>query len=66
MKTTSYEILVRGRLGERFASEIGARCFEVTPERTLIVVDIIDQSHLRGVLTWLQDRNFEIERMNAV
>jgi hypothetical protein len=32
----------------------------------VIVVDVIDRSHLHGVLAWLQDRNMDIERVNPV
>ena len=64
--TTAYEIVVRGRLGERLAQDIGAKCFELRPDRTLLVVEIIDQSHLHGVLDRLRDLNVEIDRVNPV
>jgi hypothetical protein len=64
--TTTYEVLVRGRLGDALVADLGARCFEPRRGKTLIVVDVIDQSHLHGVLTWLQDQNIEIERVNPV
>jgi hypothetical protein len=64
--TTSYEILVRGDLGERLAGELGARRFDAGPDRTLLVVEIIDQSHLHGVLGRLGDLNLEIERVSQL
>jgi hypothetical protein len=64
--TTAYEIVVRGRLGERIAEDLGARRFELRPDRTLLVVEIIDQAHLHGVLDHLRDRNVEIDRVNPV
>ena len=64
--TKDYEILVRGTLSEQLADEIGAKRFEIRPDRTLLVVEIIDQSHLHGVLDSLRDLNVEIERVNPV
>lgn len=64
--TTTYEILVTGQLTEDLMSDIGARGFEPRRGKTVIVIDIIDQSHLHGVLAWLQDRNIAIERVNPV
>ncbi len=64
--TIAYEILVRGRLGDGLARDIGAKCFEPRPDKTLLVVEIIDQAHLHGVLDRLRDLNIEIERVNPV
>lgn len=64
--TRTYEIVVRGELSEGFVSDIGARGVEPGHGETVIVIDIIDQSHLHGVLAWLQDRNVAIERVNPV
>jgi hypothetical protein len=64
--TTAYEIVVRGRLGDKLAQDLGARCFELRPDCTLLVVEIIDQSHLHGVLDRLRDLNVEIDRVNPV
>jgi hypothetical protein len=62
----TYEIVVRGELGEDFLSDLGARGFEPSRGTTVIVIEIMDQSHLHGVLAWLQDRNIAIERVNPV
>jgi len=64
--TAAYEILVRGALGPDAAADLGARCVDIGPGKTLIVVDVIDQSHLHGILGWLQDRNIAIERVNPL
>ncbi len=63
---TPYEVLVRGDLGDDLVAELGARRFAPCPGKTVIVVDVIDQSHLHGVMAWLQDRNIEVERINPV
>jgi len=64
--TTTYEIDVRGSIGDELVADLGARVFEPECGKTAIVIDIIDQSHLHGVLAWLQDRNIAIERVNPV
>jgi hypothetical protein len=61
---TEYEIVVRGRAGEALAAELGARRLEPRRARTLIVVEIIDQSHLHGVLERLRDLNIDIVSVN--
>ena len=58
---TIYEIVVRGRLSESAASELCALRIEPRPKGTLIVIEIIDQAHLRGVLERLGDHNIDIE-----
>ena len=58
---TTYEIVVRGRMSESAGREIGALRVESQPKGTLIVIEIIDQAHLRGVLEHLGDRNIDIE-----
>ena len=61
-------MLVRGELTDDLiadlTSDIGARRFEPCHGKTLVIVDVIDQSHLHGLLGWLQDHNIEIERFN--
>lgn len=63
---TTYEVLVRGELSDELIADLGARRFEPLNGETLILVDVIDQSHLHGVLAWFQDHNIEIERLNRV
>lgn len=64
--STTYEVLVRGQLSEDLIAELGARRLSQTAGKTVIFVDILDQSHLRGVLGRLQDNNIGIERVNPV
>ena len=63
---TTYEVLVRGELGDDLVGELGARAFAPCHGKTLVVVDVIDQSHLHGVLAWFQDHNIDVERVNPV
>ncbi len=64
--STTYEVLVRGDPSDDLIADLGGRRFEPRPGKTVILVDVIDQSHLHGVLAWLQDHNIEIERVNPV
>ena len=59
-------MLVRGELSDDLIADLGARRFEPCSGKTVILVDVIDQSHLHGVLAWFQDHNIEIERVNPV
>ncbi len=65
-QTTTYEILVRGTVAADFAQDIDARCCEASKGKTVIVVDVLDQSHLHGILDRLGDLNIEIESVNPV
>jgi hypothetical protein len=65
-ESASYEILVRGSLGEGIIETLGARSFEPRRGKTLIVVEVIDQAHLHGVLESLRDQGIEVERVNPV
>jgi len=62
--TTRYEILVRGEFGRTLARELGTCRREPRPEGTLITIEIIDQSHLHGVLERLRDLNVDIASVN--
>lgn len=64
--STTYEVLVRGELGDDLIADLDARSFEPCRGKTVILVDVIDQSHLHGVLGWLEDHNIDIERVNPV
>lgn len=63
---TTFEVLVRGELSSELVAAVGARDYRPCRGKTLILVEVIDQSHLHGVLTWLEDQNIEIERVNPV
>jgi hypothetical protein len=63
---STYEVLVRGELSDDLVADLGARRFNPSKGKSLIVVDVIDQSHLHGILNRLQDHNIVIERVNPV
>ncbi len=61
-----FELLVRGELSEQLLTDLGVRHSDFHRGKTLILMDVIDQSHLHGVLAWFEDHNIEIERVNPV
>lgn len=62
----TYEIWVRGEVGDALVAQLGARRFDPGTGKTAIVVDVVDQSQLHGVIERLRDLNIEIERLNPV
>jgi hypothetical protein len=64
--TTKYKIVIRGTVAADFAKDIGAPRCEPSQGKTVIVVDVLDQSHLHGILDRLGDLNVEIESVNRV
>ena len=48
------------------AEDLAARCAESSEGKTTIAVDVLDQSHLHGILDRLGDLNIEIESVNPV
>ena len=64
--TTTFEVLVSGELSADLVAEVGGRGYRPCRGKTLILVEVIDQSHLHGVLGWLEDQNIDIERVNPI
>jgi hypothetical protein len=60
----AYGIWVRGEVADTLVADLSPSRVEVERGRTLIVVEIVDQSHLHGVLERLRDLNIEIESVN--
>ena len=63
-EATTYEIRVRGTVSQDVAEDIGAQRCEASDGRTVVVVDVLDQSHLQGIFDRLGDLNIEIESVN--
>jgi hypothetical protein len=53
-------------LSDELMADLGARSSDFHRGKTLILLDVIDQSHLHGVLAWFEGHNIEIERVNPV
>jgi hypothetical protein len=63
---TSYRIVVRGRLSERFASGFMGMTVEPADGTTALVGDIVDQSHLFGLLERVRSLGLELLRVEVV
>jgi len=62
----SYEIVVRGRLSERFASALPGLELQARPGATALVGEFRDQAQLFGVLQRLGDFGIEVVSVNPV
>lgn len=60
LEPTRYRITVRGRLTERLGSAFEGLELEPGPERTALVGEIRDQSHLYGVLDLVRGLGVEL------
>jgi len=60
-----YRIVVRGEIAASFVGPLAGMVVESAGEESTLVIDIVDQSHLRGVLSSLSDRGIEIVGLAA-
>jgi hypothetical protein len=60
--TTKYKIVIRGTVAADFAKDIGAPRCEPSQGKTVIVVDVLDQSHLHGILESRRSQRRDRER----
>jgi hypothetical protein len=63
---TSYRIVVRGRMSERFASGFTGMAVEPCDGATALVGDIVDQSQLFGLLERVRSLGLELIRVEVV
>jgi hypothetical protein len=63
---TCYRIVVRGRLSERFASGFAGMTVEPSDGTTALVGDVVDQSHLFGLLERVRSLGLELLRVEVV
>ena len=54
-RSRRYRITIEGELSERFASEFEGMTLESRHCKTLICGNVVDQSHLHGILARIQD-----------
>jgi hypothetical protein len=57
---TKYEIVVRGELGERFASAFGGMTIHAESRYTRITGEVVDQSQLHGLLDRIRALGIEL------
>jgi hypothetical protein len=60
------QIVVRGRLSERFGAALPGLELESRPGETVITGEFSDQAHLFGVLNRLSDFGIEVVSLNPV
>jgi hypothetical protein len=61
-----YKIVVRGELSERFASEFEGMDLRAESGRTVLIGEIVDQSHLHGLFGRLSDFGLELLNVEAL
>ena len=60
MTPSRYRIIMRGRLGDHFASAFDGMTLEPGPDQTVLTGEIRDQAHLYGLLDRLRDFGIEL------
>ena len=61
-----YEIVVRGRLSQRYLSAFDGVTLEPRHGETTLRADIVDQAQLYGLLNRLRDLGIELVSVNAL
>jgi hypothetical protein len=61
-----YRIVVRGRIGQPLVGPAEGMRLEAHGDNTALVGGIVDQSQLRGVISWLSDLGVEIVSVNPL
>ena len=64
--TKRYEIVVRGRLSDRFESAFSGLALEPRDGQTALVGEFADQSQLHGALDRIRDFGIELVSINVV
>ena len=59
-----YEIVVRGRLSSRYAGAFDGAHLVPRNGQTTLCADVVDQSHLYGLLNRLRDLGIELVSVN--
>lgn len=65
MAPTCYRIVVKGQLGERFASAFEGMTVAPGTADTELVGELADQAQLYGILVRLRDLGIELVSVNA-
>jgi hypothetical protein len=55
-----YRIVIEGELSERFASEFEGMSLESRRGKTFLWGEVVDQSHLHGILARIQDLGLDL------
>lgn len=60
-----YRIVVKGSLGSSLVGPLEGMVVEKVETESSLLIDVVDQSHMYGVLHALADRGFEIVRIDV-
>jgi hypothetical protein len=66
MHSQRYEIVVRGRLSERYGAALEGVTLEPRPGQTALRGDFVDHAQLYGLIDRLRDFGVELISVNAV
>jgi hypothetical protein len=64
-RPTSYQIVVRGELSQRFSTAFEGMALEAEDGQTTITGPVVDQAHLHGLLDRVRDLGLELVSVNA-
>ena len=64
-RPTSYQIVVRGELSQRFSTAFEGMALEAGEGQTTITGPVVDQGHLHGLLDRVRDLGLELVSVNA-
>jgi hypothetical protein len=65
VRPTSYCIVVRGELSQRFSSAFDGMTLAATAGRTTITGPVVDQAHLHGLIDRVGELGLELISVNA-
>ena len=64
-RPTSYQIVVRGELSQRYSTAFEGMALEAEDGQTTITGLVVDQAHLHGLLNRVRDLGLELVSVNA-
>jgi hypothetical protein len=59
-----YRIVIRGTLGQPFVGPLEGMTAASEGDQCVLAGDVVDQSHLRGIIAWLTELGVEIVSIN--
>jgi hypothetical protein len=65
-RNKAYQIVVRAEIGERFAAAFEGMEVRISDGRTIITGEIVDQSHLYGILDRINALGLELVSVQTV
>ena len=65
-RNKAYRIVVRAEIGERFAAAFEGMEVRIAEGQTIITGEVIDQSHLHGILDRINALGLELVSVQAV